>query len=78
MQALRKGALEVEDLLKFLNERGGDFGKTVAQWIDALKKGEISLDRFQALIAGLQKQFQGTDFESFLEEIENAIDSGRL
>lgn len=78
MQALRRGALEVDELLKFLNQRGGDFGKTVAQWIEALKKGEISLERFQGLIAGLQEQFEGTDFESFLGEIEDAIEGGRI
>lgn len=78
MKALRSGATEIDDILKFLNERGGDFGKTVAGWIQAFEKGEISLERFKKLVEGLQKEFHGTDLESFLDEIENAIEQGRI
>ena len=78
MQGLRKGTVEVGQLLEFLNERGGRFGKTVAGWIRALQEGSISLERFKKLIEGLQEQFDGTDFDELLEEIEDAVDSGRI
>ena len=78
IRSLKEGALSIDELLKFLNERGGDFGKTVASWIEAFEKGEISLKRLKDLINGAEEEFAGTDFADFLDEIEDAIDTGRL
>ena len=78
IRSLKEGALSIDELLRFLNERGGDFGKTVASWIEAFEKGEISLKRLKDLINGAEEEFAGTDFAEFLDEIEDAIDTGRL
>lgn len=78
LEELEKGALSFAEILKFLNQRGGDFGKTIAGWIESFKKGEISLQRLKELINNAESEFSGTPLADFLDEIEDAIDSGRL
>ena len=74
--AMTKGKATIGDVLEFLNSRGGDFGKTVAGWVDQFQRSEITLGRLRDLIDNLVQQIgaEGSDFDDLLESLEELLE----
>lgn len=75
---LREGGTTVAQVLEYLKTNATQLSKALVDSVEAFRRGEVSLERVQSIIAAIRRDYAGTDLETLAKALEEALRRGAL